>query len=181
MTACVTGMPPIRVDSTVGWLTLNRFGPATFGGLWGSARQRVSGSVSGIAPVVRGSPASCDVTSPLNWGAPADSTSPCFRYFPIIAATGGTVLSGGQGQGFLLVDGDLEIGGGFEFFGTIVVRGVLRTSGAGGRVVGAILAEAAVLAGSGLAFTYSSCAVRRARLGAAVPEPLAERSWTQLF
>lgn len=178
---CVTGAPPVLSDSTVGTLTLTQLGPATFANLWSSATRSTGGTVSGIGPVVSGLPAQCDLTPSLNWGSPADSTNPCFRFFPLIAAQGGTILGAGQGQGVLLVDGDLELAGGFEFFGTIIVRGVLRTSGVGGRVVGAVLAQRAVLSGSGLAVTFSSCAVRRARLGAALPEPLTDRNWIQIF
>ena len=39
-----------------------------------------------------------------NWGDPATPTGVCFGYFPIIYAPGNLRISGGYGQGILLVE-----------------------------------------------------------------------------
>ena len=75
-----------------------------------------------------------------NWGDPFTPTSPCFSRFPIIHAQAGLTINGELGQGILLVEGDLAVQGGFEFFGIVMVRGKLKTNGTGGHFNGAVMA-----------------------------------------
>ena len=49
----------------------------------------------------------------------------CARYYPVIYARGDLRITGGGGQGILLVGGDLDVEGGFAFDGPVVVRGKL--------------------------------------------------------
>src|SRR5207237_1513816 len=59
-------------------------------------------------------------------------TGACGKYFPIVHITGtGAVINGQEGQGVLLVDGSLNIQGGFQFFGIVIIKGSLKTSGGG--------------------------------------------------
>jgi hypothetical protein len=136
-------------------------------------------------------PQRCDTSVDTNWGepTPAVNTDPCFEYFPIIYHNGNLKLQGGRGQGILLVEGDLEATGGMVFYGPVFVTGTLSTtgnSGQGAKFYGGVIAgnvaldDTNKLAGGALV-TYSSCAIRRALANSALPAPLAERSWVQLY
>ena len=95
-------------------------------------------------------------------------------------------LGAGRGQGLLLVDGDLELTGGVDFTGLIMVRGAGRTSGQGNTVTGALLVEnrgdgVRNSLGGRTLIQYSSCAVAKALAGAASVAPLTQRSWVQIY
>lgn len=131
----------------------------------------------------------CNTLVQDNWGVPTNPASPCFNYFPIIyyAATDELGLSGGIGQGILLVEGDLRVNGGFEFYGPVYVKGTLTTTGAGGHFWGGVIAANAQLDQTTVlgdaVITYSSCAVERALLNNSSLtrlRPLASRSWVDL-
>ena len=82
----------------------------------------------------------------LNWGEPwypavPATASVCQNWFPIIYRPGNLKLQGGRGQGILLVDGDLELAGGVEFFGIVLVKGRLNTTGNGNKINGAVMAR----------------------------------------
>lgn len=78
--------------------------------------------------------------------------------------------NGSVGSGVLVVDGDLEVTGGLEFYGLIIVRGTVKFLGGGSggvNVIGGILAGSSVTnvgqtttVGGSVAVTYSSCAFR---------------------
>lgn len=141
-----------------------------------------AGAMVAPAPVYDGADA-CDLSAPLNWGDPLLSrgaTSPCRDYFPILYARGDLHLSGGAGQGILLVDGDLTIDGGFHFVGPIIVNGTLLTTGAGARIHGVVFAGRAVLAPTTV-LRFSRCALTRALLGAAAPSFTHTHSWTEMY
>jgi hypothetical protein len=83
-----------------------------------------------------GSPAICDSNSATteNWGAvdsnfnplaPGDMT-PQITYLP-----GNTRMNGVTGAGILVVDGDLDIHGGMEWYGLVLVRGTIDFTGGG--------------------------------------------------
>lgn len=132
----------------------------------------------------------CDTGDRNNWGAPLDTSSPCFDYFPIIhfrnSGQEWTLNGKGAGQGILLVDGDLRVNGGFEFYGPVIIRGTLTTNGSGGHFWGGTIAEnfqnenQKVLGNAEL--QYSSCALGRALLGSSFNRPsvIPERSWVDL-
>lgn len=130
----------------------------------------------------------CGRSSPSNWGAPAAPGHPCFTYFPVIHAAGDLIVgASASGQGILLVDGDLEIRGGFEFYGVILVGGGLTAGPGGGRVLGGArvggLGSGSVRVGGGGEVHYSSCAVERAVEGSKVqaPHPLAQFGWFEIL
>jgi hypothetical protein len=100
--------------------------------------------------------------------------------FPLLAAADGTVLSSGEGQGLLLVDGDLTIAGGFEFRGLVLALGTVRFGSGGGSVLGALSARRVELGGPGSSIAFSRCLVDRALRGAMRLWPISERSWLQL-
>jgi hypothetical protein len=114
-------------------------------------------------------------TLPSPW-PPAAGTTPT-NYTPKLTyadvGPGGVMkitANGSAGSGILVVDGDLEVNGGFEFYGLIVVRGTVRFLGGGSggvNVIGGILAGSSVtnvtqntVTGGSVAVTYSSCAFR---------------------
>src|SRR4029079_18254653 len=85
----------------------------------------------------------CRTSSNTNWGEPnggVGSVTACFNYFPIIYAPGNLRISGGRGQGILLVRGDLDLSGGMEFYGPVIVLGNLTSTGTGGHVYGGVMA-----------------------------------------
>jgi hypothetical protein len=95
------------------------------------------------------------------------------------------VLDGIRGQGVLMVNGDLTLGGGVEFQGPVLVKGTLRTSGAGGWITGAAIARAVSFGTAGVlgapVVQFSRCAVSRALTQSATLVPLAERGWAELY
>ena len=163
--------------------SLLRFGQFDWLALTELASTRVGDLVIGAAP--RFTDEECDTSDQLNWGEPMRSNGgPCTGYFPVIHAPGDLVIAGGRGQGVLVVDGDLTVGGGFEFYGVVLVRGSLLASPGGARITGVVslaLAKSIAPALDGLAIDFSRCAARKALLGLAMPAPLTERSWSEGF
>ncbi|HEU5048778.1 MAG TPA: hypothetical protein VFU00_00575 [Gemmatimonadales bacterium] len=195
--ACVSGDPQVQVDSTLAPTDFTQFGDLTFDDLAAAANLVVSGTVTNIHPDSLaaplgspvGTPGRCNRASSLNWGEPGYLGTilvpPCYEYFPIVYAPGDVHLSGGRGQGILLVRGNLTLSGGVEFFGPVIVLGEVRSTGTGGHVYGGLMARQAnfdpsVITGNSVV-NYSACAVTRALLGAAAVKPINERGWAQLF
>ncbi len=129
----------------------------------------------------------CTTSDWQNWGEAIVSTNPCYTWYPIMHATGDLhISSSGSGQGILLVDGNLDITGGFTFYGVVVVRGELRSTGTGGHINGTVwaygggdLGSTSYASGSSLV-QYSSCSIERAVVGTsklARGYPVANRSW----
>ena len=147
---------------------------------------------NGVEPVldITQSPSVCDKTAALNFGEPrrdVGSVTQCYGYFPIVhgTATDTKFASGTRGQGILLVDGNLELVGGFEWTGLIIVRGQMKVTGTGNKIQGAILTEGVDIAtagsiGGNAEVTFSKCAIDRAVNGAAQPAPVS-RGWAQLY
>jgi hypothetical protein len=128
---------------------------------------------------------------PGKWGNPANPTSASGDYFPIIYLSGSTsnfsIQANREGQGLLLVDGDLQLRGGFVFYGVIIVQGSFETQGSGNRILGGVMAgnanfaSQAVIGGS--VVTNSTCAVSTAILnanGLTRARPLFERSFVDI-
>jgi len=150
---------------------------------------------NGVGPILDGtqSPAVCDKSVLLNFGEPfrnpptAGAIAECEGYFPIVHGTGSQTkfASGSRGQGILLIDGDMEIVGGFEWVGLIIVRNEMKVTGTGNKIYGAVLTEGASVntagsIGGNVEVHYSACGIENAVNGVAVAVPLS-RGWTQLF
>ncbi len=150
---------------------------------------------NGVGPVLdlTQSPAVCNKAAALNFGEPfrnpptAGAVTQCQNYYPTVHGTGASLkfAAGSRGQGILLVDGDLELAGGFEWSGLVIVRGQMKINGTGNKLYGAILTEGVDLNTSGsvsgnVEIGFSACAIEKAVLGAAVPVPLS-RGWAQVF
>jgi hypothetical protein len=150
------------------------------------------GPHTGVGPRYIGG--TCDMGNPLNWGEPnkvaVGTPGPCENYYPIIYAPGDLKINGDRGQGILLVNGALEVMGGFQFYGLIIVRGELRTAGTGGHFNGTVLAANVAVGGEitstntvsgNAAFRYSSCALMSALRGTATPVAIRDRAWVELY
>lgn len=188
---CLRGVPPAALNSKSAadtatyfdygdenWATVTRFANKTY---------EAGEQASSIGPRTNAD-GSCNTSAKQNWGDPAGAAGgACKDYFPIIHAKGANSkfsLSSGKGQGILLVEGDLELAGGFSFNGPIIVRGTVTTKGT--NVVQGAMAAANLNGGQnsvlGTALiTYSSCAMNRALESAIPPKRITERSWSQLF
>ena len=179
-------------DPTVTSDFFNIFGDVTFDELKKNA-DIVIPETTPIMPaphLLAAAPFRCDVSDRFNWGEPertAGYIKACSTYFPIIYASGSQVkmAAGARGQGLLLVEGDLEIVGGFEFYGLIVAKGGIKINGNGNKVVGALLAQNVDIddqngISGNTTLQYSSCSLSKAINGSAFAEPLAYRSWAQL-
>ena len=185
----ILGIPPIKVDPTLGDSTFSKYGDVTYTELAARANMTLPGQnfSNSIQPdVVNGQ---CNVATVTNWGDGVDPTQPCGGYFPIIHLTGTSTINGVQGQGILLVDGDLNIQGGFQWFGVTIIKGSLNTAGGGSTDAhfwGATMAQDSVHLGDNTItghanVNYSSCALLRALQATGVVTPMRSRSWVQLF
>ena len=184
--ATLAGSPEILVDASLGPSAADVLGTTTFAALAARANVVFSGNErfrSRIGPSARNG--QCDLGDDLNWGAPETPASVCWDYLPIIHAQRDLRIDEpGQGQGILLVEGDLDVRDDFRFYGLVVVKGTLDmrdVSITGGRVVGG--------GGNGNGRSeirddglveYSSCAVARASAGLGSATFLDGRHWFEI-
>ncbi|MDP3775540.1 MAG: hypothetical protein Q8Q85_14870 [Gemmatimonadales bacterium] len=191
--SCIIGNPDVIADPTITDSTFFKFGDVDWLELVAMATKVYPtgniGPLNDIGPV--GDATTCNTAILSNWGEPGVSptgtilVAGCRNYFPIIYVNGDLKLTGGRGQGILLVERNLEVQGGFEFYGPVIVRGVFSTSGTGGHFNGGVMAANVNLATSSVlgnaVITYSSCAVAQALRYNAPGRLLAQRSWAELF
>jgi hypothetical protein len=165
----VTGNPPVLGDPDLGDEDFTQFGDMSWDDLVEMADLRFpGGNINNTGP--DSTTAGVCLTGqgyPLNWGNPVNPSGACGDWFPIIHVNGtARIQSGGVGQGILLVEGDLDLGGDFMFSGIVLVQGRFRTQGSGNRVNGAVMAsnvdfdDQQLVGGS--VVQYSQCAVQRA-------------------
>jgi len=183
----IRGDPNRDQDQTL--TAANMLGNSSFNDLKAMATKILSGNISGLAPVTSGTPAVCNRAVESNWGAPTDKTNACFTYFPILYHYGDLSISGsGEGQGILLVEGNLNVQGRIDFYGPVIATGGVNIRGTGSddvKFYGGVMAQDVTLDDSKLTgnamINYSSCAIKRAVQGSALPIPLTERSWVQVY
>ncbi len=121
--------------------------------------------IAGYVNELKGS-ANVLITSDTN-GATYGSSA---NYVTVYSNTGnpynvqGLKLQNVIGYGVLLVDGDLELGGGFVWYGLVLCTGVMTFNGggAGVNIRGAVLANQTVAINGGLDIQYDSCMVDNA-------------------
>jgi len=104
---------------------------------------------------------SCIVDAPWGWGDPDRPWGPCGDYLPMRAAAGDLVVSGGVGQGLLVVGGDLTIRDGARFHGMVFAGGSLQVEG-GAALTGLAIAGGGVLLDAASTLTGSACWAVRA-------------------
>jgi hypothetical protein len=192
----ITGSPAqVEHDPTVTADFFNIFGDVTFDDLKKSADIILPYTTpyNGAAPsLTAGNPQRCNIADQMNWGEPhrngAGYTAQCVNYFPILYGSGTQtkLAAGGRGQGLLLVEGDLDISGGFEWTGLIVAKGGIKITGNGNKITGALLAQDVALddqnsISGNTTLQFSSCALSKAIQGSAFAEPMTMRSWVQAY
>src|SRR6267143_4203548 len=184
--AGVQGSPPVVNDPTVNNNTFTTFGGATYAQLAARASIVVPAGNYSTAPVVTGGV--CDKTVLTNWGDGMNALGACASYFPIIHATGTITLNNTQGQGILLVDGDLNIQGSYQFFGIIIIQGDLKTAGGGSTDAhfwGGVMAKNADLSTQSLSgkatLNYSSCSINMVLQATSPVSMMRSRGWAQLY
>jgi len=180
---CVAGSPKVDEDATINDSTLTTFGDANFDDWEDLATKRITGGTRKIEPSWSGS--TCNTADPNNWGRPLAPTLVCGSYFPVVWVDGDLTINGVQGQGVLLVNGDLDVQGGFEFYGPVLVKGRLSTQGTGGHFQGGVIAanvdlDQTTVLGNAV-INYSSCAIAKALQNSAPAAPLRSRSWANLY
>jgi hypothetical protein len=170
---CLAGAPPLLADTA---LSGRRAGfLAAFDSVAARA-DRVA--VGDVAPAPSADASGCAVAQASNWGEPDAAVPQCAGWLPVVVAPGNLRLVGGRGQGVLLVRGDLELDGGAEFVGPVVVLGTLRIAASGGRILGGVLAFGGAELTAG-AVVRAACAVRRGAWTGARPRPLTG-GWVEL-
>lgn len=185
--SCLHGDPPVRLDPDLGDSASVAADDVAWDALSGLATKVYEADEETVTgPQPSGTATTCDASVRDNWGDPAEppAVPGCSRYYPIIFARGNFRIAGGSGQGILLVSGDLQVEGGFTFYGPVVVRGNLSMRGAGGRILGAVKASSANLLPSGAGsaeVVFSGCALSNAFLSRALATPLARRGWAEVF
>ena len=184
----IVGQPPTLRDPTLADSSFSKYGDVTYAQLASRADVTLSAQTfsNAIAPATTGS--TCNTNVPTNWGSPTNPTGPCGAYFPIVHITGtDAVISGREGQGVLLVDGSLNVQGGFQFFGVAIIKGALNTGG-GANFWGTVVVQDSAsvsdttnsLAGNS-GIQYSKCAIVKALDKTGVASQLRSRAWTQLY
>lgn len=183
------GSPDSIISPSMDSTTFYNYGYTNYSTLTSQANVTLSaGGSYTAAPVVVGGV--CQTAGqPTNWGDGNNHNNPCGGYFPIIwiQGSGTTYITGGQGQGVLLVDGNVSMDGNFEFYGMVVVRGTTTTiANSTVKIYGALLTKFANFApngsGSG-SFTvnWSSCSLSQALQSTGVGALNRSRSWVQLY
>ncbi|HJU90950.1 MAG TPA: hypothetical protein VJ672_16315 [Gemmatimonadaceae bacterium] len=185
--SCVTGSPPVSTDpAAADTNTYFKFGDTDWQRLTAMATKIASGNYTGLAPSFNADN-TCNMNDPNNWGDPQHvlGNAACQQYWPIVYAPGNIKINGGDGQGILLVEGDLEVMGGAEFFGPVIVRGRLKTTGTGGHFNGGVMAANVSLDQNTVlgdaVIRYSSCAINKALAGSSLPVFARGRSWVELY
>jgi hypothetical protein len=189
----IDGAPDVIAnDPTVTSDFFNIFGDVTFDELKKNADIVITASTPQMPTpsLLAAAPFRCNIADWNNWGEPqrtAGWVKACSTYFPIIYSSASQLkMSGGaRGQGLLLIEGDLEITGNFEFSGLIVAKGGIKINGTGNKITGALLAQDVDISdknsiSGNTTLQFSSCALNKAIQGSAFAEPLAYRSWAQL-
>ncbi|HEV2291482.1 MAG TPA: hypothetical protein VGR60_06565, partial [Gemmatimonadales bacterium] len=149
------------------------------------------GTITGAKPALNSTTHACDRTNTNNWGDPTNSLSytsgstttyPCASYYPIIHVTGSLQVNGNIGQGVLLVDGDFQAGGGFKFYGLVIVKGSILKGNGTSNFYGGLLSETANITDNfngTINIQYSSCAISTAVSNSAVARPIVQRPFIQ--
>ena len=186
---CISGSPAFKETPAANdTATYFNYGNTTYAKLAATASKVLPHGtvIPSVAPTVLAGV--CQTNLINNWGD-ANRNSPagkCETYFPVIHAKGNLHITGGVGQGILLVDGDLQMSGSFWFVGIVIVKGTLRTSGSGAGVLGVVMAanvnldDDIVVIGNSYV-QYSSCAVASALAASAMVVPVKERAWIEVF
>lgn len=183
----IDGLPPVATDASI---TPSDFtdlgGGLTYSALAAAATTSFVGDQT-LAPAPSVVGTECDTSDPNNWGSPLTPGGVCGDHLPLVHVAGSLHLTGGgQGQGILLVDGDLRVDQNAVFYGVIVVLGTLDVRD-GGELHGGVMVRGNA-DGSGRSSVrgpgsihYSSCAVERAQAAVEGGGGATERTWFEVI
>lgn len=188
----IDGNPGVEEDPSLTIDSLLKFGDLTFDDLvkFASIEFTTSETLTNTWPdsmLVDGEWV-CDTRGKYNWGDPLNPGAACGNHFPIIYAHQSlNINSSAAGQGILLIEENLNLQGGYQFYGPVIVKGILSTQGTGGHINGGVIAanvdlDSSTVLGNALV-QFSSCSVMRALLNnddLTRMRPLAQRSWVDL-
>jgi hypothetical protein len=183
----ILGNPPVRGDTSIHSGTFTQFGDVSYAAMAAAAPIQLGSGTYKTQPTAIGT--QCDkLNQPTNWGDGMNPSQPCGNYFPIVHISGTATLNGVQGQGVLLVDGDLNIQGSFIYYGVVIVQGAIKSAGGGStdaHFYGAVMAKDVALSTQSLAgnatLQYSKCAITNAMQGTMIVTPTRSRGWSQLY
>jgi hypothetical protein len=180
----VKGNPNTLIDPTMDTTTFMNYGGTTYDQLAAAATIQLPGGVYSPAPNPATNTGTCTASN-LNWGDGINPTFPCGNYFPIVHFAGNATINNGQGQGILLVDGNLIASGTFTYYGIVIVRGGFSTvAGGNPKVYGSVLAQSLNLATTAFAgdavVEYSSCSVAKTMDATGSASMFRSRSWVRL-
>jgi len=183
----VGGNPPVVNDPTITTSTFTTFGGSTYAQLAARATIVNGGGNINTNPSFNAD-GSCNTADVNNWGDPHNPNSRCGNYFPIIHVAGSLTVNNTQGQGILLVDGDLTVNGSWDFYGIVIIQGDLKTAGGGtadAHFWGGVMAKNADLSTQNLnghaTLNFSSCSILAALQAQSPISPMRQRGWVQLF
>jgi hypothetical protein len=183
----VVGNPNVLIDPSMSDATFANYGSTDYAALAAQATVTLAaGSTISPAPTTVGTPAVCQYGTLTNWGDGKDPTAACGSYYPIVHALGNLTVNNGQGQGILLVDGNLVASGTWTYYGIVIVRGGFSTvAGGSPKVYGAVLAQSLNLATTAFAgdavVDYSSCAVQRTMDATGTGAQIRSRGWFRML
>ena len=177
-----TNADPAAADSN----TYVRYGTESWQSLVAGADMTIPGGTYQPEPV--GTATACTTSTVMNWGEPlrgSGTIAGCTDYFPIIYAQGSVSLTHGRGQGILLVNGDVQLNGNFQWYGLIIARDDIVKGNGTFDLWGSVMSRNAnVLDDNSITgnsnFQWSKCAVESALRGSAILTRTRERSWMQL-
>jgi hypothetical protein len=179
------GTPDSVITPALDSTTFTNFGQTNYAMLASQATiQLPSGTYAPVPSLTGGK---CNYASTSNWGDGNTPTNPCGSYFPIVHIAGDALINGAsQGQGMLLVDGNLTVSGTFKYYGMIIVKGSFSTQlGGSPTIYGTLLARSANLAANAIAgdvtIQYSKCAVERTMDATGVATPIRSRSFARVM
>jgi hypothetical protein len=171
--------------------TYIKYGDESWTTLTQQADVVLNGDPGGVGPSLDGT-GNCNRADQNNWGEPqrapaAGTVADCTSYFPIVWAQSDLHINNGRGQGILLVEGDLQINGNFQWDGLIIVRDDFNKGNGNPNITGAVMARNANFQDGGSlflgnsTFQYSKCALEMALRGSARLVPAKQRAWAELW
>ncbi len=152
---CASGAPPLLQDSALAAAATMVLGAHSVATLRAAADHRLAAGVLSPAPATAG--ASCDRTTPGNWGDPGAAGGPCAGWFPVVEVGDGGAVVGGSGQGILIGAGRLSLRGGFHFVGIVLAVGPLEVRDSV-RVEGQVIGLDSVRVAGAVSLKWSECA-----------------------
>lgn len=103
----------------------------------------------------------CPATAAGNWGTPLNPAGSCGAYLPVVVVRGSLEVTGGEGQGVLVVDGAASFLANATFAGLVLASGAVRLAD-DARVTGWIRSGDRVLLEGRARVEASACAGLRA-------------------